>query len=87
MKMPEAYVQLQRDIHDALRVQHPEWIQPDGDCPIGDWYDERFAELLWGDAGTRLAILDRGTGKTSWRIEEPPGLDRSRASRDSLILT
>ena len=43
MKMPETYLRLQRDIHDALRVQHPEWIQPDGGCPIGDWYDERFA--------------------------------------------
>ena len=73
MKMPEAYLQLQRDIHDALRVQHPEWIQPDGDCPIGDWYDERFAELLWRDARTRSAIAGRGAGKTSSRIQEAPG--------------
>jgi len=24
------YAQLQRQIHHALRAQHPEWIQPDG---------------------------------------------------------
>ena len=70
MKMPEAYVQLQRDIHDALRAQHPEWIQPDGGCPIGDWYDERFADLLWRDARTASAIAGLGTGKTSSRIQE-----------------
>ena len=70
MKMPETYLRLQRDIHDALRVQHPEWIQPDGDCPTGDWYDERFAELLWRDARTASAIAGRGTGKTSSRIRE-----------------
>jgi hypothetical protein len=70
MKMPEAYLQLQRDIHDALRVQHPEWIQSNGDCPIGDCYDERFSEMLWHDAQTRSAITGRGAGKTSSRIRE-----------------
>jgi hypothetical protein len=69
MKMPEAYLRLQRDIHDALRAQHPEWIQADGDCPIGDWYDERFSELLWHDARTRSAIAGCGAGKTSWRTQ------------------
>jgi hypothetical protein len=73
MKMPEAYLRLQRDIHDALRAQHPEWIQPDGDCPIGDWYDERFSELLWHDARTRSVIAGHGAGKTSWRIQGAPG--------------
>jgi hypothetical protein len=36
------YVQLQREI----RQQHPEWIQPNGDSPICDSYESRFAELL-----------------------------------------
>jgi NAD(P)-dependent dehydrogenase (short-subunit alcohol dehydrogenase family) len=30
------YAQLQRQIHHALRAQHSEWIQPDGDCPMCD---------------------------------------------------
>jgi len=41
-----SYVQLQREIHDALRKQHPEWIEPNGDCPTCDSYESRFAELL-----------------------------------------
>jgi hypothetical protein len=41
-----SYVQLQHQIHDALREQHPEWIQPNGDCPTCESYESRFAELL-----------------------------------------
>jgi hypothetical protein len=41
-----SYTELQRQIHDDLRVQHPEWIQPNGDCPTCDSYESRLAELL-----------------------------------------
>jgi hypothetical protein len=41
-----AYAQLQHEIHDALRVQHPEWIEPNGDCPTCESYESRLAELL-----------------------------------------
>ena len=41
-----SYVPLQHEIHDALREQHPEWIQPNGDCPTCESYESRFAELL-----------------------------------------
>ena len=41
-----SYVQLQHQIHDALREQHPEWIQPNGDCPTCESYESRLAELL-----------------------------------------
>jgi len=41
-----SYVQLQRQIHDALRQQHPEWIEQNGDCPTCESYESRFAELL-----------------------------------------
>ena len=41
-----AYAQLQREVHDALLAQHPEWILPNGDSPTCDSYDARFAELL-----------------------------------------
>ena len=42
----DCYVPLQHEIHDALREQHPEWIQPNGDCPTCESYESRFAELL-----------------------------------------
>ena len=41
-----SYVQLQQQIHDALREQHPEWVQPNGDCPTCESYESRLAELL-----------------------------------------
>jgi len=46
---PEAvqpYVQLQQQIHVALRTEHPEWIEPNGDCPMCEAYESRLAELL-----------------------------------------
>jgi hypothetical protein len=41
-----AYAQLQQEIHDALRVQHPEWVEPNGGCPTCESYESRLAELL-----------------------------------------
>jgi hypothetical protein len=41
-----SYVGLQRQIHDALRVEHPEWVKPNGDCPTCESYESRLAELL-----------------------------------------
>jgi hypothetical protein len=41
-----SYVPLQHQIHDALREQHPEWIEQNGDCPTCESYESRFAELL-----------------------------------------
>jgi len=41
-----AYVQLQQQIHEALRRQHPEWVQPNGESPMCDAYESRLAKLL-----------------------------------------
>jgi hypothetical protein len=40
------YAELHRQMHDALRAQHPEWIEADGKSPKCDDYESRFAELL-----------------------------------------
>ena len=37
---------LVQQIHDDLRAQHPDWVQPSGDCPICDSYEARLTELL-----------------------------------------
>jgi hypothetical protein len=42
----QPYVELQQQIHEALRRQHPEWVQPNGESPICDVYESRLAELL-----------------------------------------
>jgi len=41
-----SYTQLQRQIHDALRAEHPEWVEANGDCPTCESYESRLAELL-----------------------------------------
>jgi hypothetical protein len=42
------YTDLRQQIHDDLRVQHPEWVQPDGKSPKCDSYEARLMELLAG---------------------------------------
>jgi hypothetical protein len=41
-----SYTELQQQIHEDLRVQHPEWVAPNGDSPRCDSYELRLAELL-----------------------------------------
>ena len=40
------YTELRKQIHDDLRIQHPEWVQPNGESPMCDSYESRFVELL-----------------------------------------
>lgn len=51
------YTELQRHMHYVLRVQHPEWVEPDGESPVRHSYEKRFAELLtlFAKSGTRSA--------------------------------
>jgi hypothetical protein len=42
----QEYVQLQRQIHEALLKEHPEWIESNGECPMCEIYESRLAELL-----------------------------------------
>jgi hypothetical protein len=37
---------LLQQIHDDLRIQHPEWVQPNGESPTCDSYEARLMELL-----------------------------------------
>jgi hypothetical protein len=45
------FAALQLQIHNDLRIQHPEWVDPSGDCPMCDFYEARLAELLEKYAG------------------------------------
>jgi hypothetical protein len=42
----QSYTELQQQIHEDLRIQHPDWVEPNGDCPTCDSYESRLAELL-----------------------------------------
>jgi len=43
------YAELRQQIHNDLRLQHPEWIQPNGESPICDSYEARLIALLARD--------------------------------------
>ena len=42
------YTDLRKQIHHDLRIQHPEWVQPNGKSPMCDSYEARLMELLDG---------------------------------------
>jgi hypothetical protein len=44
------YTELRQQIHDDLRIQHPEWVEPNGRSPMCDFYEARLMELLHSDA-------------------------------------
>jgi hypothetical protein len=40
------YTELRQQLHDDLRIQHPEWVQPNGESPTCDAYEARLTELM-----------------------------------------
>ena len=46
MRISNSIAELRQQIHDDLRIQHPEWVEPNGGCPNCDSYESRLAELL-----------------------------------------
>ncbi len=49
------YTELRQQIHDDLRIQHPEWSESNGESPMCDSYEARLMELLL--APTPLSIF------------------------------
>jgi hypothetical protein len=52
MRISNSIAELRQQIHDDLRIQHPEWVEPNGGCPKCDSYESRLAELLESFART-----------------------------------
>ena len=40
------YTELKQQIHEDLRTQHPEWVEPTGECPECDEHEARLRKLL-----------------------------------------
>ena len=40
------YAELRAQIREALRTQHPDWIDANGKSPLCDSYEARLAKLL-----------------------------------------
>ena len=51
------YTELRQQIHDDLRLQHPDWVQPNGESPICDSYEARLMELIDALTGTNVEHL------------------------------
>ena len=64
------YVELRQQIHDDLRVQHPDWVEPDGKSSMCDSYEARLVELL--DGLTRRestqCIVDPSSSRTGSKL-------------------
>ena len=62
------YTELQKQIHDDLRIQHPEWVKANGECPTCDSYESRLTELLGAsmrtDANGPIAATHRALEQT-----------------------
>lgn len=48
----QTYNELLQQIHDDLRLQHPDWVQSNGESPICDFYEARLMELIDSLRGT-----------------------------------
>jgi hypothetical protein len=50
------YTDLLQKIHHDLRIQHPEWIQQNGESPVCDSYEARLTELLVASMPTESKV-------------------------------
>ena len=65
------YTDFWRQVHDDLWIQHPEWVEPNGESPKCDSYEARLTELLdtFTQTGSNESIvaihraLEQGTGR------------------------
>jgi hypothetical protein len=70
----DTYAGLVQQIRDDLLRQHPEWIQPNGQCPMCDSYEARLIELLsipGGSNDNTVAVSD---------VQTLPASENSRAA-------
>jgi hypothetical protein len=65
------YTELRKQIHDDLRIQHPEWVDPNGESPKCDSYEARLMEQL--DTFTR-----RGSNESVAATHHAPGQGLNR---------
>jgi hypothetical protein len=69
----DTFSMLQLQIHDDLRVQHPEWIEPNGESPMCDFYEARLAQLLDDYVRTKS---DESVAAVHLAIQEAATADR-----------
>ena len=72
-----SYAELRELIRVSLRIQNPEWVEPNGDSPVCDSYEARFAETL--GLIDRLQAREFGDSKyvvsSQWGTDLSPGAE------------
>ena len=74
------YTGRRQQIHGDLRIQHPEWVQPNGESPMCDSYEARLMELL--DPSTRRGSNESIAGTyraLEQELNEWPGAGTTKA--------
>lgn len=46
MRISNSIAELRQQIHDDLRIQHPEWVETNGESPTCDSYEACLMEQL-----------------------------------------
>jgi hypothetical protein len=85
------YTELRQQIHDDLRIQHPEWVQPNGESPMCDFYEARLMYCLdsltrmgpYGTSLLRAEIADADRQIDSAASDKSRGPTRLHSSSDS----
>ncbi len=57
------YTELRQQIHGDLRIQHPEWVEPNGESPTCDSYEARLMELL-------NTLTQRGSNESAAALQQ-----------------
>jgi hypothetical protein len=73
-----SYAELRELIRVSLRIQNPEWVGPNGDSPVCDSYEARFAETIGlidrlqaGEIGDSKYVVSPQWGTRSQPEAEP----------------
>jgi len=73
MRITKAIANLRQQIHDDLRRQHPEWVLPNGECPMCDAYEARLMEELDSFMRTgsnkSVAAVDRALEQVTQKVK------------------
>ena len=69
MRISNSISELRQQIYHDLRIQHPDWVEPNGGCPKCDAYVARLIEELSMAEGSSEAL-------GGWAHRDPNRLDR-----------
>jgi hypothetical protein len=73
MRISNSISELRQQIYHDLRIQHPDWVELNGECPMCDAYVARLMEELSIAEGNSEAL-------GGWAYRDPDPSHRRRTS-------